>query len=474
MTATEVPATTTTTKGLHPGLTRRQISMMGLGGAIGAGLFVGSGQAIGLAGPAVLISFLVAGTIVVLVMAMLAEMVAARPSSGAFSSYAQKAMGRSAGSAVGWLYWIQLVVVIAAEATGAAGIVAGWVPAVPAWMWVLIFVVALTAVNLFGVRNYGRFEFWFAAIKVAAIILFLIVGACAIVGLVPGVPATGIGNLVAEGGFAPQGITGIAAALLIVVFAFGGTEVVAIAAAESDDPSRNIRRIVREVMVRIIVFYLGSIFVIVAVLPWNDPAVLDGPFSAVLATVRVPGVDLVMSLIVVIALLSAMNANIYGASRMAFSLGERGLAPIAATRTSAKGVPYVAVLASVAFGFVTVGLNWAFPDVVLPALLNVVGSTLLVIWTSTAVAQIILRRRADRAGEEMPMRMWGFPWLSWLCLALLAGVVALAMVDPAARIQLLLTLGLTGVLLLIARVTRGSARLGVVRPDVARNDAVRD
>ncbi|WP_193596547.1 amino acid permease [Microbacterium sp. YJN-G] len=457
----EAPAITTTSKGLHPGLTRRQISMMGLGGAIGAGLFVGSGQAISIAGPAVLVSYLVAGTIVILVMSMLAEMVAARPSSGAFSSFAQRAMGRSAGSAVGWLYWLQLVVVIAAEATGAAGIIAGWTPGIPAWAWVLVFVVALTAVNLFGVNNYGRFEFWFAAIKVFAIIAFLVVGACAILGLIPGLPATGTGNLIDHGGFAPHGITGIAAAVLIVVFAFGGTEVVAIAAAESDDPVRNIRRIVREVMVRILIFYIGSIFVIVTVLPWNAPEVIDGPFSAVLATLRVPGVELVMSAIVVIALLSAMNANIYGASRMVYSLSERGLAPLAATRTSEKGVPYLAVLASVAFGFVTVGLNWAFPEVVLGALLNVVGSTVIVIWTATAVAQLILRSRADREGERLPVRMPGFPWLSWACLALLGGVVALAMIDATARTQLLLTVGLTIVLLGIARLTRPLSRPGV-------------
>jgi len=432
--------------------------MMGLGGAIGAGLFVGSGQAIGIAGPAVLISYLVAGAIVVLVMAMLAEMVAAHPSSGAFSAYAQKAMGRSAGSAVGWLYWIQLVVVIAAEATGAGGIVARWVPGIPSWLWVLVFVVVLTGVNLFGVRNYGRFEFWFAAIKVAAIVAFLVVGTGAIVGLVPGVPATGASNLFAHGGFAPNGMTGIAAALLIVVFAFGGTEVVAIAAAESDDPARNIRRIVREVLVRILIFYVGSILVIVAVLPWNDPDVAAGPFSAVLNTLNVPGVGLVMDLIVVVALLSAMNANIYGASRMAYSLGERGLAPFAATRTSRGGVPFVAVLASVSFGFVTVALNWAFPDTVLPILLNVVGSTVLVIWGATAVSQIILRRRADRAGEVLPMRVRGFPWLSWLCLALLGGVVALAMVDPAARLQLLLTIGLTVGLFVVARLSRHGRR----------------
>jgi L-asparagine transporter-like permease len=165
----------------------------------------------------------------------------------------------------------------------------------------------------------------------------------------------------------------------------------------------------------------------------------------------------VMDLIVVIALLSAMNANIYGASRMAFSLGERGLAPTAATRTTAKGVPVVAVLASVSFGFVTVGLNRAFPDVVLPVLLNIVGSTVLIIWSATAVSQIILRRRADRTGEEMPMRMWGFPWLSWVCLVLLAGVITLSMTDVAARAQLLLTIGLTAALLIVARLTRTAA-----------------
>ena len=461
----DVPVVTTTTRGLHPGLSRSQIAMMGLGGAIGAGLFVGSGQAISIAGPAVIISYLVAGTIVVLIMTMLAEMVAANPSSGAFSSYAQKAMGRSAGSAVGWLYWIQLVVVVAAEATGAAGIVATWVPGVPAWVWVLVFVATLTAVNLFGVRNYGRFEYWFAAIKVVAIIAFLIVGVCAIIGIIPGQPAVGIANLVDNGGFFPTGIAGMAGALLVVIFAFGGTEIVAIAAAESDDPSNNIRRIVRQVMVRILVFYVGSIFVIVAVLPWNDPSVQTGPFSAVLAFLGLPGVDLLMSLIVVIALLSAMNATIYGSSRMIYSLGERGLAPLAVTSVTAHGVPRIAVLASVAFGFVTVVLNWLFPDMVLPALLNVVGSTLLVIWTATAVSQIILRRRAEAAGTPLPMRMWAFPWLSIFTLVLLAGVVILAMFNEAARTQLLLTGGLTVALLVIARLTRGLSRAGVIRAD---------
>lgn len=450
--STEAPAEAG--QGLRRTLTRRQISMMGLGSAIGTGLFIGSGQAIAVAGPAVLVSYVAAGAIVLMVMAMLAEMVAAEPSSGAFSAYAGKALGHNTGSAIGWLYWIQLVVVVAAEATGAAAIVATWVPGIPEWTWVLIFVVVLTGVNLVGVHNYGTLEFWFALLKIVAIVAFLAVGIAAITGVLPGREATGISNLVANGGFAPNGLTGIAGALLIVIFSFGGTEIVAIAAAESDDPGRNIRRSVREVMVRILLFYLGSIFVIVSVLEWDSKEMLTGPFGAVMSTLQVPGVDLVMSLVIVIALLSAMNANIYAASRMAYSLGERRLAPAAVNRTNDRGVPRLAVLCSVAFGFVTVALNWAFPDVVLPALLNVVGSTLLVIWTVTAISQIILRRRADRDGVHLPVRIWGFPWISVGCLVLLAVVIALAMVDPAARLQLLLTLGLFVALLVLARVLR--------------------
>lgn len=440
--------------GLHRGLTRRQISMMGLGSAIGAGLFVGAGEAISIAGPAVLISYIVSGVIVMLVMSMLAEMVAADPSSGAFSAYAHKAMGRSVGSAVGWLYWLQLVVVVAAEATGAAELLTGWVPGIPQWAWVLGFIALFTTVNLFGVRNYGRMEFWFAAIKIVAILAFLVVGICAILGLIPSVPATGLANLIDVGGFAPNGLTGIAAALLIVIFAFGGTELVAIAAAESDDPARNIKRIVREIVVRILVFYMGSVFVIVTVLPWNSAEVTESPFGAVLAMLQAPGVDLIMTLLIVVALLSSMNANIYGSSRMVFSLGERKLAPRAITHTTTKGVPTRAVVASVLFGFIAVGLNWAWPDVVLPMLLNVVGSTILVIWIATALSQLILRRRADRAGEELPVRMWGFPALTIVCLALLALVIALAMTDDAVRLQLLLTFSLTIALVLLARLTR--------------------
>lgn len=437
---------------LHAGLTRRQISMMGLGGAIGAGLFVGSGQAISIAGPAVLVSYLLAGTVIIVIMAMLAEMVAANPSSGAFSTFAHKAMGRSAGSTLGWLYWIQLVVVVAAEATGAAAIVAGWFPSVPQWGWVLLFVIALSGANLLGVRNYGRFEYWFAVIKVAAIIAFLVLGALVLSYIIPTDQPVGLGNLAAHGGFAPGGMAGIAAAVLIVIFSFGGTEVVAIAAAESNDPADNIKRVVRSVMARILVFYLGSILVIVAVVPWNDPAIVTGPFAAVLSVLNVPGVEVVMNAVVVIALLSAMNANIYGSSRMLYSLGKRKLAPVAVTHVTGKGVPAKAVISSVAFSFLAVGLNWIWPEKVMPILLNVVGSTIIVIWSFIAVTQYILRRRADRNGEHLPVRLWGFPYLSIATMVVLAGIIGVSMTDAAARTQLLLTAGLTAVIWIVSKI----------------------
>lgn len=431
---------------LHKGLSRAQISMMGLGGAIGAGLFVGSGQAISIAGPAVLISYLLAGTIVIVIMAMLAEMVAANPSAGAFSTFAHKAMGRSAGSTVGWLYWIQLVVVIAAEATGAAAILSTWVPGIPQWSWVLLFVVVLTGVNLLGVRNYGKFEFWFAFIKVAAILAFLAFGVLVILGIIPTSQPVGFANFVEHGGFAPSGMAGIAAALLIVIFSFGGTEVVSIAAAESDDPAGNIKRTVSQVMLRILFFYLGSIIVILAVLPWNSAAVVEGPFSAVLAVLNVPGVELMMALLIVVALLSAMNANIYGASRMLYSLGHRKMAPTLVTTVTGQGVPANAVIWSVSFSFIAVGLNWVWPDAVMPLLLNIVGSTIIVIWSFIALTQFILRRRAQREGTDLPIKLWGFPFLSLATIAAMLGIMAMAMTDATARTQLLLTLGLTGAL----------------------------
>ncbi|ALV45869.1 amino acid transporter [Arthrobacter alpinus] len=448
------------TSGLGHSLKQRQLTMMGLGSAIGAGLFLGSGKGLAVAGPAVLISYLAAGTLIILVMWALGEMAAANPNSGAFSVYAQKAMGPVAGSTVGWLWWLQLVVVIAAEALGAAALLVSVWPVVPVWALTLIFMVVFTAINLTSVKNYGEFEFWFALLKVGAIVLFLVFGALLLLGWLPGAQSPGLGNLVNNGGFAPNGLSGIATGLFVVVFAFGGTEIVAVAAAETADPKRSVAIAVRTVVWRILVFYIGSIFVIAAVLPWTS-ADLESPFAAVLNVAGIQWAGTAITLVAVAALLSALNANLYGASRMVYSLAERGEAPRVFARTTSRQVPLAAVAVSVSFGFAAVVLELLFPNQVLDALLNLVGSTCLIVWGIALVSQLILRRRADRDGTVLPLRMKAFPALTIFGLVLLAAIFAVGFFEEASRGQLFGTFTLVaGIAVVCALIQRLQRRQG--------------
>ncbi|MEU4260630.1 amino acid permease [Streptomyces argenteolus] len=439
---------------LAHGLKQRHLTMLGLGGVIGAGLFVGSGAGIAVAGPAIVLSYLIAGTLAMLVMRMLGEMSAAMPASGSFSVHAERALGRWAGFSVGWLYWFLLVVVLAVEATAAAQIAHSWVPAVDPWLWVLLFMVVFTVANLTAVKNFGEFEFWFAALKVAAIVVFLALGLLAVFGVLPDSGPVGLVNLTGQGGFLPNGWAGVVSGVLTVVFAFGGLEVLTIAAAETEDPARAVGRAVRSAMVRILFFYVGSMLVIVTVLPWTAQRAGLSPYVKVLDAIGVPSAGQIMNIVVFVALLSALNANLYGSSRMIFSLAERGEAPRALLKVSGSGgsgVPRRAVLASVAFGFVSVLLNLRWPDSVFLYLLNSVGAVLLFVWGLIAASQLRLRRRLEREAPGAPaLRMWCFPYLTWLTLAALPAVLLLMLTDDAARPQVLWSAGATGLVLLVA------------------------
>ncbi|NBE53424.1 amino acid permease [Streptomyces boluensis] len=436
---------------LSAALKQRHLTMLGLGGVIGAGLFVGSGAGISVAGPGIVVSYLIAGALAMLVMRMLGEMSAAMPASGSFSVHAERAIGRWAGFSVGWLYWLLLVVVLAVEATAAAQIAHGWVAGVPQWAWVLIFMLFFTGANLAAVKNFGEFEFWFAALKVAAIVLFLVLGTLAIFGVLPDTEPVGLDNLVHAGGFLPNGWEGVISGVLAVVFAFGGLEVVTIAAAESDDPARSVARAVRSAVWRILFFYVGSMLVIVTVLPWTVQRAGLSPYVAVLDSIGVPSAGQIMNIVVFVALLSALNANLYGSSRMVFSLAERGEAPQGLLKVSRGGVPRRAVLASVAFGFVSVLLNLEWPDSVFKYLLNSVGAVLLFVWALIAVSQLRLRRLIERrAPERLVLRMWLFPWLTWTALAVMAAIVGLMLTDDQARPQLLWSTGATAAVMAVA------------------------
>ncbi|MDK1474419.1 amino acid permease [Streptomyces sp. 549] len=428
---------------LTHGLKQRHLSMIALGGVIGAGLFVGSGAGIAAAGPSIVLAFAASGLLVMLVMRMLGEMSAAHPASGSFSVHAERALGPWAGFTAGWIFWVLLCVAVAAEAIGAAAIMLTWFPGSASWMWVALFMAVFCGTNLASVRNFGEYEFWFAALKVLAIVAFLALGVLAITGLLPGTDAPGGSNLTGAGGFFPNGSEGLVVGLLASVFAYGGLETVSIAAAESENPVRGVASAVRTAMWRIAVFYVGSMLVIVTLIPWNDPSVLSGPYAAVLDHLGIPAAGEVMKVVVLIALLSAMNANIYGASRMSYSLVVRGEGPALLGRVSG-GVPRRTVLASSAFGFFAVLLSLWWPETVFSWLLNMVGAAVLVVWGFIAVSQLRSRRTLERdAPERLVVRMWLFPFLTWLALAGIAGILLLMLRDGDTRVQLYFTGGLT-------------------------------
>ncbi|WP_438487957.1 amino acid permease [Streptomyces sp. S186] len=442
---------------LSHGLKQRHLSMIALGGVIGAGLFVGSREGIAAAGPSIVLAYAVSGALVMLIMRMLGEMSAARPASGSFSVHAERSIGSWAGFTVGWMFTALLCVAVAVEALGAADVLHQWFPSTQPWMWVLLIMVVFTGTNLTAVGNFGEFEFWFAALKVAAIVLFLVLGLLAIFGLLPGTSAPGASHLTGDGGFLPKGVDGLMVGLLASVFAYGGLETVTIAAAESKDPARGVARAVRTAMWRIALFYVGSMAVIVTVIPWSAPSIAkSGPYVAVLDYLKIPAAGQIMNVVILVALLSAVNANIYGASRMAYSLIARGQGPAFFGKVGG-GVPRRTVLLCAAFGFLAVVLSFVWPTTVFQWLLNMVGAAVLVVWGFIAAAQLRTRRQLEReAPEKLIVKMWAFPYLTWVALAGIAAVLVLMLRDDSQRIQLFFTAGF-GVVLTVVGLVRQRA-----------------
>ncbi|MFI5766769.1 amino acid permease [Streptomyces sp. NPDC051563] len=451
--------------GLKAGLKNRHLSMIAIGGVIGAGLFVGSGGGIAKAGPAILISYALVGAMVVFVMRMLGEMAAASPNSGSFSAYADRALGRWAGFSIGWLYWFFWVVVLAVEATAGAVILEGWVPAVPQWAWALIVMAVLTVTNLGSVASYGEFEFWFAGIKVVAIGGFVIVGLLAVFGVLPGSdnPGAGFAHLTDTGGFMPNGWGSVLTGVLMVVFSFMGSEIVTLAAGESEDPRRAVTKATNSVIWRIGVFYLGSIFIVLTLLPWNDKSIVDkGSYVAALDSIGIAHAGQIMNVIVLTAVLSCLNSGLYTASRMAFSLGERGDAPKAFAKVNKRGVPMAAILGSVVFGFVAVYFNYAFKDTVFSFLLNASGAIALFVWLVICLTQLRMRGILMReAPEKVTVKMWLFPYLTWATAAMITFVLGYMVYDKDNRETVLLSLLVAAVVIAIgvARQLRRKAAL---------------
>ena len=425
--------------GLQSSLKRRHVTMISLGGVIGAGLFVGSGAVINTTGPAAVLSYLLAGLLIVLVMRMLGEMAVANPRTGSFSDYARMALGDWAGFAVGWLYWYFWVIVLAVEAVAGAEILQVWFEGLPVWVSSLVLMLLLTLTNLASVKSYGEFEFWFASIKVAAIIAFIALTAAFVLGLVG--DGGGLTYLSKPDGFAPEGGVAVLSGVVVVIFAFVGAEIATIAAAESSEPGRSVTKATNSVITRVLVFYVLSVFLIVAIVPYDSTKLGESPFVAALDRIGVAGAADVMNAVVLTAVLSCLNSGLYVASRMNFALAHRGDAPKWMVELNSRGVPWRAILAATSVGYLSVIANAISPDDVFEFLLNTSGAVALFVYLLVAISQIVMRRRLEReAPERLEVRMWAFPWLSYLVVAGIVVVIGSMAFVEEVRSQLYLGL----------------------------------
>jgi GABA permease len=436
---------------LQQGLKRRHMTMISLGGIIGAGLFVGTGPILNQAGPATILTYLFTGCILILIMRMLGEMAVALPTVGSFSDYGRMALGNWAGFSIGWLYWYFWAIVVGFEATVAAGILGQYVNMAP-WLISLILVLALTATNLYSVGSYGEFEFWFAGIKVAAIIIFIVLGALFVIGLWPGGGGgMGLSNLYDQGGFFPNGGLVMFSGIVTVIFAFVGAEIVTIAASESNEPSRNVARATNAVIYRVLLFYVVSVFFVAAIVPWDTPfaeEVIRSPFTVAFERMGIPGAGTLMNFVVLTAVLSVLNSSLYTTSRMLFALTRHNDAPKFFTNTTARGVPIWAILAGTSFGYVSVAIYYFFPADVFTWLINASGAIALFAYLLIAISELVMRRRLEReAPESLQLRMWFYPWLTYLSIAAMVAVLVAMFIIPDQRPLLIASLISLGVIL---------------------------
>ncbi|MDE1948388.1 MAG: amino acid permease [Burkholderiales bacterium] len=429
------------------------MSMIALGGVIGAGLFVGSGVVVQQAGPAAIVSFLITGVLVVLVMRMLGEMAVALPAVGSFYEYARlawsdrPAVGELAGFLSGWMYWYFWVIVVALEAVAGATIVQFWLPDMPGWIISLTLLVLLTLTNMFSVKSFGEFEFWFASIKVAAIIVFLFLGGLYVFGLWPGVSSS-LGNLTSQGGFAPHGIIPVLTGAVAATGFYFGAEIVTIAAAETAEPEKAVAKATNSVITRVLVFYVGSIFLVVCLVPWNSIA-MKTPYVSALNSIGIKAAAEIMNAVILTAVLSALNSGLYASSRMLFALTNRGDAPRAMARLSRNGVPVRAILMGTLFGYAAVIMSYVSPDTVFAFLVNSYGTVALFVYVLIAISQLRLRARLEREDpSRLRVRMWLYPYLTYAAIfGMIAIVVAMGLI-PEQRTPLLLGIVSLGLLVL--------------------------
>jgi L-asparagine transporter-like permease len=398
--------------------------MIGLGGAIGTGLFMGSGMAIGYAGPAVVISYMIAALAAVAIVFSLSEMAVVHPTAGSFGTYAEIYLNPWAGFIVRYAYWMAQVIAVGAEAVATGVYMRFWFPGTPLWLWSLSFALALLYFNSRSVKNFGAIEYWFAMVKVVAIVLFIVLGATMIFGL-GGQPATGFHNLSGlPGGFAPNGMYGIWMGVLLGVLSFNGIEVIAVTSGETRNPVQDIPAALRNMGVRLFLFYILALSIVVTIVPWTETGakvVTESPFVRVFADSGIRHAAGIMNFVVLTAALSSMNTNVYLCSRMLFSLSRGEFAPRFLGRLSKNGTPVAAILVSGSCILVAAAISGLTPHAY-NYLFGVALFDAMIVWMAILVCHLSFRRRHRK--EDLPVRMPLYPWVQLVGLGLLVGILA--------------------------------------------------
>ncbi|WP_246395735.1 amino acid permease [Gluconacetobacter tumulisoli] len=433
--------------GLAHSLRSRHVSMIAIGGMIGAGLFVNTSVMIQGAGPLVLLSYVLAGLIVFMVMRMLGEMAIDRPEAGSFVGHVRRGLGARAAFVTGWSYWLFWVVVASVEAKAAALIVAPMLncPQLPV---ALALIGAMMGVNMFSVRGYGEFEFWFSLMKITAIGLFSIIAGLALFGMLgPSFGGT-VAHLWDQGGFMPHGFSASLSLLPAILFTFAGAEIATVAAAETDNPGRNIVQAIRTVVIRVMLFYLCSLGVILCLVPWNQIQPGHSPFLEVLHRIGIPGAEGAMTVVVLVAIASCLNSTLYVTSRILFEMAAHGDAPRWLVQTGPSGTPRRAISMGAAVAALLTVVAATFPGEVFGFLLNASGAVILFDYLMVVFAHINLRHRMHRAGQSPAFPMLLFPYLSWLTVGAILLVMVTMMLTPDTRIQI--ELGTVTLMLILA------------------------
>ena len=447
------------TQHLQRQLRQRHIAFMALGMAIGAGLFLGSADAIELAGPSVLFAYMIGGVMIFIIMRALGEMAVHDPVAGSFGTYAHRYLGPFAGYLTGWNYWILMVGVGMAESTAVGIYMTHWFPQIPQWIWVLASLAMIGGLNLLTVKVYGELEFWFTAIKVVTVIGMIAGGAAMIwLGWGNGGTPVGLSNLWQHGGWFPKGVMGMVLALPVVVFAFGGIETVGMAAAEAAEPSRTIPRAVNSVLWRILIFYIGALFVIMALYPWNALG-KGSPFVTTFEKLGIPGAAGLINFVVITAALSGFNSTTFSASRMLQSLASKRQAPHWFAQVGDHGVPVRSVMATLACLVIGVVLNYVLPKNVFGMMMSILAFNTIWTWSMVLIAHFSFRRKLI-SPTTFPLRLW--PLSSVVCLAFFAFVLFMLGYHPNTRVALYVGVGwlvLLSLAYVVVRKVVGSPRL---------------